>query len=209
MGRVINAASFPIEGMESAWESGGYYGAGNVVGLLDSLAGRAAIVCGGARNVYDDLDAAERSLRGVEPVYFAANDIGVYLPRVDHFVSLHDDNLAHWAALRADKHSREGFKTHSLQNADYNWEQVTPCLCVSGLFAMQVAYLMGAERVVLCGIPCDDTPRFFDGNKLWPALGAASNGIVEMLLSEIKRVPNLTERVRSMSGLTENLFGSL
>ncbi len=209
MPRTINAASFSIEWMNEAWNFRGYYGAGNTVGLLDSLHGRTAIVAGAAEGVFDEV---ERASQGVEPVYFAANDVGVYLPFVDHLVSLHSDNLVHWAALRADKRQRLSFRTHSLDSADYNWEQVTPVFALSGYFAMQIAWLMGCEKIILCGCPGDNTRRFFDARprENWrrEVMLYQEEGVLQQLEDEMRRLPDFKAAVRSMSGFTKDFFGA-
>jgi hypothetical protein len=192
--------------MESGWESKGYFGGGNVVSLIDSQPGKTAIVAGSAYGVFQEIEEAKAKVT-VDQI-FAANDIGVYLPEVDHMVSLHADNLTHWAALRSDKRSRDLFKTHSIYDHDYNWKELTPTFVLSGYFAMQIAFIMGFQRVILCGCPGDDTRRFFDAQPR-PNGPYHGRGTVQQLQDEIRRIPELLDVVRSMSGYTREVFGAL
>lgn len=216
-GREIYAASYNELFMDSAWISRGYHGNGdgrqNIVGLIDSMLGGTALIVGsGGRinEILEDYDAIVA--RHPECKIFAVNDVGVYLPRVDHLVSLHEDNLKHWAALRADKH--KDFKTHALIEADWNWEGIVPIMPISGLFAMQIAWVMGADRIFLVGCPNDATPRFFE-NKPREAFqygagkGQSDVGVRRQLLDEMRRLPDFKAAVRATSGWSMDFFGSL
>ena len=210
----VTAISFPIEGMESGWQAGGYFGGGNVVNLLDSLHGRPAIVAGSGGTIDDIAGQFQTAMKELDPgnqrpIVFAVNDVGAYLPLCDHLVSLHNDNLIHWAALRQDKHERASFRTHSLRGADYEWTELTPTLALSGYFAMQIAYLMGCEPIVLVGCPGDDTKRFFDLQPTPAGKHSTRSGIERQLRLEMQRLPAFRAKVRSMSGWTREFFGGL
>jgi hypothetical protein len=207
MGKVIYSASFPREGLPDSWEARGYYGSGNVCGLIDSLEGRTALVVGSGGTT-DEIFEQYASARAASPdcVVFAVNDVGVYLPHVDHLVGLHQDLLIHWAALRKDKHDRKGFKTHSLYDADYNWEGLVPVMPISGYFAMQCAWIMGAARIILIGCPGDGTRRFFD-QKARDDFHYQEKGVKQMVETEMRRLPEFKAVVRSFSGYTRDLFG--
>jgi hypothetical protein len=213
MGKVIYSASFPVEAFESGWQRRGYVGqdiggaAGNLVSILDSLIGRTALIVGSGGTT-DEIFGQYHQARTRWPdcVVFAVNDVGVYLPYVDHLIGLHQDLLHHWAALRKDKHDRKGFKTHSLFDADYNWEGIVPVLPISGYFAMQCAWVMGAERIILIGCPGDGTRRFFD-QKARDDFHYQEKGVRLMVEGEMNRVPDFKAAVRSYSGYTKDLFG--
>lgn len=220
---VRNAASMGTYG--SDWQARGYAGKGNVGELLGSLTGRQAIICGGAAGVFEELAAAQAVLP--EAVIFAVNEVGMFLPKVDHWVSLHADNLWAWKVVR-DRHPRsaERLKTHSETPRgwlDYVWEQLTPEFCLSGYFAMQLAWIMGADRIVLCGCPGDGTPRFFearcreradshaplDGFAYGQGTASSDVNIVAQVQREMERVSGFKDAVRSMSGWTREFFGSI
>jgi len=214
---VRNAASMGTFG--STWQHGGYSGAGNVSGLLGSLASRPAIIAGGAAGVFQEVDDAERKLE--VPVVFAANDVGIYLPRLDHWVSLHTDHLSAWKTVRwLHPKDREDVKLHGIDRrpfADYVWEGLTPLFCLSGYFAMQIAYLMDCNPIVLCGCPGMPAPRFFEAGLRQDGFGYGSgtkgsdNGVREQIEKEMERLPWFKERVRSMTpdSWSQRFFGGL
>lgn len=209
MGRVINAESFPVDDRNIGWIAHGYFGDGNHE-LVDSLKGQTAIVAGSGgamAEIREQVDAAVANTG--KHTIFAVNDVGVYLPLVDHLVSLHADNLVHWTRLRADKHDRARFKTHSRYDAEYNWNEIGPVMfALSGYFAMQLALIMGAEQIILCGCPGDNTPRFFDATPK-ADYRYPEKGVIEQVENECRRVPELKEKVRSMSGWTKEFFGGI
>lgn len=214
-----NAASMGNSG--ASWEANGYCGRGNVEGLINSLRGRTAVVVGSAYGVFDELE----SVLSAEPVIFAVNDVGAYLPDLDHWVSLHTDNLKAWADVRFNHRGGEpesGMKVHSThedtkhgKKIDYIWELLTPTFALSGYFAMQIAHIMGAERIILCGCPGDRTRRFFESKPRMADFGYGGGGmyrdsaIFKQLDEEMKRVPEFKEKVRSTSGATKQYFGGL
>lgn len=194
----------------------GYEVAGPASSLVGSLEGRLAIVVGGAEGGYKECEWARRVYE--DPVIFAANDIGCYLPVVHHWVSLHYDKLEHWAALRRlDGSLWQDFKTHcnyfQIAQADYVWS-IEPChFSLSGYFAMQLAYLMGADRIILAGCPGSRARRFFEPEPRSDSYGYGGGDTVadsrdrEQLCKEMSRVPSMKEKVRSMSGWSKEYFG--
>ena len=203
---ATSAGSFP-----HGWEHAGYTGSGNVESLLNSLRGRSALVCGSGQGVFEDF----KKIYDGSQVVFAVNDVGVYLPHVDHFLSLHAGKLKHWAALRADESSKPvgntEFKTHTghVEKAgiDYGWQSLCPLFALSGYFAMQVAYLMGCDPIVLLGCPGDLRPRFWETATVNQAYTQA--GVLDQVTKEMARLPDFKKKVRSASGWTREFFGAL
>lgn len=187
------------------WEAHGYRGSGNVEGLIDSLQGRTAIVVGNGETFLDDLENAPGKN---EAVIFAVNDVGMYLPTVHHWASLHGDKLKAWHQVRAVDWPTEPWACHSdnpVYGCQYSW-QLEPCFSLSGYFAMQISYLMGAERIILCGCPGDASLRFFDRI---PRIDFDYQraGTREQLEKEMARLPEFKAKVRSMGGFTAEFFG--
>ena len=190
-----------------SWESRGYCGQGNVDVLIDTLLGRTALVCGSGRGVFEDFD---RVYDGSQ-VVFAANDVGMYLPHIDHFVSLHTTKLDHWVAIRRDDSSKGiGNKDFHVHDGGlygprdwYQWEALTPTMALSGLFAAQIAYLMGCERIVLVGCPNDSTPRFFERE----GRNGAYVNVQRQVTQEMAYKPDFKAAVRSVSGWSKEFFG--
>ena len=193
---------------KESWSRLGYSCLGNTEHLLGSCQGRTAIVCGNARGVFEEYD----EVRQPGFLIFAVNDVGCYLAHVDHWVSLHTPRLDHWIEVRRDPTSRPmgnlDFHVHDAGlyglRTWYQWTGLTPLMALSGMFAAQVAYLMGCERIVLCGCPNDATPRFFE-------LTCTNHAYVEtqkQIKQEMAYKPEFKATIRSMSGFTRDYFGS-
>ena len=211
---IRNASSMPPQ--PDDWQARGYHGQGNVRDLIGTLAGRSVMICGNGGGVFEEYEAAAAAL--TDPLVFACNDVGQYLPIVHHWVSLHTDNLAAWKAVRA-LHCRSMVPTkyHGVDprpHVDYMWDRLTPCFALSGYFAMQIAWIMGAERIVLCGCPGIQTRRFFEAKAredfgYGEPMPRGDHGIRNQLQSEMERVPGFKLAVRSMSGWTQSYFGPI
>lgn len=196
----------------ATWFSKGYAGGGNVAGLIDSLQGCPAVVVGSGKGVFDEV--AEARSRLGECVVFAVNDVAVLLPHVDHMVSLHTPKLVLWAELRRDATS-QGYGNKDFQIHDggmfgkhlwHQWTGLTPMMAQSGLFAAQIAYLMGCAPIVLAGVPCDETPRFWESE---PKAESYYAGTRRQLMAEMSYKPDFKKVVRSMSGWTRGYFGEV
>lgn len=70
----------------------------------------------------------------------------------------------------------------------------------SGLFGIEVALWLGAERIVLAGCPIDETPHYYDGATLMPWLEHYRDGWMASL-------PEIKGRVKSLSGWTREILG--
>lgn len=200
-----------------SWRVGGYEGCGNVEPFLGSLQGRTAVVCGNAQGVFEQMEYVLSSES--DPVVVAVNDVGMFLPRLDHWVSLHSDQFSAWRAVRwlQRRQEVEAVRYHGVDakhQVDYAWELLTPSLlALSGYFALQVAYLGGAGKIVMCGCPGDQTRRFFEVGPRVDGFGygqgptLSDNGVKQQLISEMRRLPKMKEKIRSMSGWTKQFFG--
>lgn len=190
------------------WFHKGYCGQGNVEHLLDSCLGRTAVIVGSAQGVFEEY---EQHRHGA--LVFAVNDIGMYLPQVDHWVAMHTPKLDHWVALRRDITAKPcgnlDFRVHDGglygERDWYQWRALTPTMSYSGMFAAQIAYLMGCEPIVLCGIPQDSTARFFEREARKD--GAYANG-QQQIKEECAFKPEFKKAIRSCSGWTRDYFGS-
>jgi len=199
--------------VDAAWRVGGYSGMGNVVPLIGTLQGKTAVIAGNAFTVFDELDFVLSHVSDV--TIFAVNHIGCYLPKIHHWATLHGDMLDVWKAARFMEPRDHNFVTHtdvSHVESTYVWDQLSPIFALSGYFAMQIAWIMGAEQIILCGCPGSSVRRFFEGTPPhdfgWgggPSIG--DKGIRDQLFGEMNRLPEFKQRVRSMSGLTKQFFG--
>ena len=191
------------------WESGGYQGEG-CGELLGELRGQPAIIAGSGKGVFEELSAAESKLGRY--VQFAVNDISVFLTHVDHMVSLHAVRLDYWAALRRDPtgagYGNTDFRVHDAglygEREWHQWTGLTPTMAHSGMFAAQVAYLMGCSPIVLCGCPEDSTCRFWESE---PRPEKYYKPVQRQVEAEMARLPEFKKVIRSMSGWTREFFG--
>ncbi len=137
------------------------------IGDIPAVAGQFSgplLVMGGAACVREDLARIDPTWRGAR---MAVNDIGAhYRGTLDHWATLHPKYLPGWLAYRHghDYGSGGHVYSHSREAADgvqFVWRLANDG-ATSGLFACFVALLLGYDRIVLAGLPCDDTPHYFD-----------------------------------------------
>jgi len=191
------------------WESGGYTGEGSEA-LLGELRGQPAIVAGNAKGVFEEVKAAQSAMGRC--VIFGANDIGVYLSHVDHMVSLHTPKLDHWVGLRRDATSKgygnKDFRVHDGglygEREWHQWTGLTPMMALSGLFAAQIAWLMGCNPIVLCGCPTDTTSCFWQPDA---TINGGYQKVQSQFKAEVNRNPEFKAALRSMSGWTKEFLG--
>ena len=200
----------------TTWEAAGYGGAGSVGSLINTLQGRPSIVAGNASGVFDEVEQVLE--KHPDAVVFGVNDVGMFLPKLDHWCSLHTDKLATWKATRwLAAREKECTKYHGVDPRafiDYDWSSLRPLLALSGYFAMQIAHIMGSDLIVLCGCPGSAARRFFEAKPRTDflyggGLQGSDQGCREQLVSEMSRLPGFKARVRSMSGWTKQFFGGL
>jgi len=205
VGRNVNAASMGSIG--ASWTYGGYSGCGNVEDMIGSLHGRTAVICGNAAGVFSEV--ADVPSRAERSVVFAVNDVGMFLPEVDHWVSLHGQKMSAWSKVRWDNHFTIPV-IHSIEPVapvSYFWEKLTPLFALSGYFAMQIAYIMDAARIILCGCPGSPARRFFEASRRSDFDYAG--GCQDQIREEMRRLPDFRSRVRSTSGWTQEYFGGI
>jgi hypothetical protein len=157
-----------------------------------------ALVVGGASCVWDDLAALGLHFGPV----LVVNDIGTVHPgRIDHWCTLHAEKLESWRLARWRNGGNGDYTTWGRPEKPGTdrtlayWTRGS-----SGLFAVGVALELGAHEVVLCGVPMDGRPHYFDS--------AAWDSFRLYRETWVKRAPLLWERgVYSMSGWTRELLG--
>lgn len=162
-----------------------------------------ALCLGAADCLWDDV-AASGDILGDDwwDIVVACNRAGVDWPgHLDHWVSLHPEKLlALWVPERegnddyvtwSDPNRGERGPAPTDRHLD-NWGGS------SGLFAVQVAAEVGADRVVACGMPLDRSPHYH-GRAEWDAADAFRPAWE-------RRIDEMAD-VRSMSGWTAELVG--
>lgn len=156
-----------------------------------------ALVIGGASTVWDDLAALREWTPGCTVV---VNDIGTVYPRFDAWATLHAEKLDGWKAERTARGLPGGYVTWGRPEKPgtdrtlAGWTSGS-----SGMFGVGVALAMGAESVVVAGVPLDARPHFFD-EAAWESFHLYRRAWE-------RRVERLRGRVWSMSGWTRELLG--
>jgi hypothetical protein len=141
---------------------------------------------------------------------------------MQHIVSLHHNKVKNfYAAAMIQRTEREEYPrqrrkayinkkfkkilTHSIQpnsKVDLVWDIGNPG-GTSGLFATQIALKLGYEKIILCGIPINNSRRFYDS----PNHHFKYEGISQQEPWQIAS-RKFDDRVRSMSGKTAELLGT-
>lgn len=191
------------------WVYRGIRGRGQPPQYLGKYSGR-LIVLGGARCVWDDF--LEVKAENVTADLMAVNDIGMYCQiRFQHWVSMHADHLQLWRSLLHGHAVDFTGLLHSNKPSQgrwpiFDWGIQNPG-AYSGLFAAQVGLCLGYEEIILCGVPQDDSGRFFDP----PWIKGLTHGTDETSKKAFRHAvisnPHLQKHVRSISGWTRDLFG--
>lgn len=160
------------------------------------------IVLGGAVGVWGELEVA-LTLDPSSKI-IATNDAGVHCPRnIDAWATLHPEKFHDWQKTRCEYGRNTDYKSFSI-DLTHPWEKVKDKWAgSSGLFAAQIALEhLGATGVILCGCPMTETGRhFFDKNNAWSDAEVYRKGFQAAL-------PVIREKVRSMSGWTQELLGA-
>lgn len=172
---------------------------------------RIALVLGGAQSLHFDLSSYFGPFHGV----VACNEAGFEWPgKLDAWASLHPDYFTRKGWLK--ERSNRGYpdpaqlfgvraKGIEVPTTITPWqfpgmENVDASLS-SGLFAAKVALVdLGFDQVVLCGVPMNTDPHFFEPGS-W-----ASGSRYAKRLGNIPR--EYADRIRSMSGTTMQFFGN-
>lgn len=175
-----------------------------------------ALVLGGANTVWSDIDALFALWK--EPwcgLVFAANDVGVWWPyRLDYWCSLHMVKMPPWETERKKRGYPLGYKkgeSHRSRPTTYPAKrQITPRDLLrsgsSGALAVAIAIELDVKRIVLCGVPMDNSTHFKESavhvqGRPWGSSGGHWRAWVNN-----KKM--LAPVVRSFSGRTRKEFGS-
>jgi hypothetical protein len=181
---------------------------GELPKILGAKHGRLLII-GSSNGVWDDLRRYDR-FHGQQD-RMAVNDMMNYYPgQLQYGATLHTDKMPMWyfnqEFLRR-KQKWPPMLVHSHQLNPYV-KYVWPLMRdggTSGLFAVLVGLLMGYEEIILAGMPCDGSPRFFDP----PVKNHQQFGQTETH-EEWKRAIDAVfyDRVKSLSGNTIKWLGA-
>lgn len=163
-----------------------------------------ALVLGGAKTVWRDLERAQTLTEGLDTIIVASNHAGIHYPGlIDAWATLHHERFADWRAERAGAGRATDYRAFiHAKHRDCPWAEVVPerWSGSSGLYAAQVALeMLRVCGVVLCGVPMDADAGHIarpgpwsDPEKFRPGFDAARR----------ENAP-----IRSMSGWSADLLG--
>jgi len=162
------------------------------------------IVAAGAACVWDDLIALDQDWD-----VMTVNDITMHFPGViAHAFSYDAPWLAKWVAARRELLTRKYGPIGAIHSNNRPVEHFWPWpgQGTSALGAVYTALALGYKQIVLCGVPLDDSPHYFDPP--W----ARCNFTREVGTRGEKTLrywnPAVLAGVTSMSGRTRELLGS-
>ncbi|SMH30573.1 hypothetical protein [Azospirillum agricola] len=158
------------------------------------------LILGFAAGLFDDLAA----LGPIDADVMAVNRAGLVVGALDHWVSLHPDQLAGFARRRAADGLVGGFTTWA-PDPSPGIDRVTADIerfGTSSLYAVRIAlHQLGYRRVILAGAPLDDAQPYADGSPIPRRLGGHRPAWHHA-------APEMAGRVRSLSGWTRSLLGA-
>lgn len=171
-----------------------------------------ALVIGGAECVNDDIAQA---LELFSPdAYYAVNDIGAHLERLDVWCTLHPEHMDKWEEKRrlrglgngyeivappANEVGMHGQKGRVARRVSYRWKDMRSSAS-SGIFATKVAIEDGFS-IVLAGIPMRIEDGHFERHKPWSECTQFLSGF-DWVKGKLKG------QVKSMSGMTREVLGA-
>jgi len=182
--------------------------------LVDKFINRRLVVVGGAKCVWDDLRQigvrGEADNNGYD--IMAVNDIVMHYPgRVRHLYSNDHRWIPKWLAARREGISRDygnvDFVHSCNQGAQYNWPW--PGNGTSSLGAAYCGVAMGYKTIILCGVPLDNSPHYFEPDWIETNFqNEVPDKDVQMKYWTNARDNIFKGRVKSMSGRTKELLNA-
>lgn len=162
-----------------------------------------ALVLGGARSVWTDVQAARVIIGSAPHVIIAANHVGIsFEGRLDGWATLHHELIGGWRDERATAGRNTDYRTfiHAPRRGVDAEAVPQTWYGSSGLYAAQVALeVMGAAGVILCGVPMNAEAGHITGAPTWPYVDRYRAGF------EAAKADGAN--IRSMSGWSADLFG--
>jgi hypothetical protein len=174
--------------------------------VFDHVINRICCVVGDGGSAVEDLLVFRAY--NVPAEYVAVNLAGRLLEhlgiRVDHWATLEPQFFAAESRRLGDalaKHTGEDLVETGF---DFYWSKRPPGWDgTGGLFAAKIALAMGFERIVLCGIPMDDSGHWYSKNDDTRGLEI----FIQPWVDFATRL-DVINRVRSLSGRTRQLLGA-
>jgi hypothetical protein len=170
------------------------------------------LILGGAKCVWDDYLEA-RDLMGKGNYWImCVNDIGAQFKAepILHAVSLHKRNLPAIRLMRKEKSMLEHVITHCHKpgpEVQLVWK-LDNVGGTSGMFATKIAVLLGYKKIIICGVPIDNSGHYFDPLNINDNRSTTFNNSSQIASwREFSTLKTVKQRVRSMSGKTKAYLG--
>lgn len=174
-------------------------------GTISSLAGTYSgklLILGGGEGMWEEFEEAKKF--GSADI-MATNMSGLFVKdKVKHLFSFHEKEIPFIKKIRVARFPDEkDCMIHGIQDRpgyEVFWDLEHNC-SFSGLGAIFVGRMLGYTKIILCGIPMDGGGYYYQ-----PYKNEQTNDthrLVEM--KQVKR--RIGEYVRSMSGVTADIFG--
>jgi hypothetical protein len=172
--------------------------------VIPVIAGTFSGVCriiGGGSSMWVDHKESEVLLNGTD--ILCVNMAGMVIPDAKHLFSWHKKQLSAIKAWRMAEWAGDKAITHSVQeNGGIEWVwRFNGGTSVSGLSAIDLAWLLGYRKIALVGVPMDGNGYFYkptdnpDMHDKWRHI-------------EVRRLKDIYgDAVKSFSGVTMEVFG--
>jgi hypothetical protein len=182
---------------------------GEFPAIVDRYKGRDLLILGSGKDIWKEMDRARTILPEADNMIINHTLMGLeWLIRTDrikiqHYVSLHPEFfyfLDVWMkGMGVETHSN---KAHERVMNDWPLNGDGS----SGLFALKVALLLGYKRILICGVPLDDTPRFYDHPDTTYRM---ADPAIHLAWGDFRGAigPEGQDKVRAMSGYPRKLYG--
>lgn len=172
---------------------------------------RSALILGGARCLWDDLQAADALF--TPDIIIATNHAGVnFEKRFDYWVSFHPEKFVDWIHRRqiAQRPMPPLLVTakHRQSLPSIKKDLGIPIKFIdswggsSGLLSVTLALGLGCQKIVLAGVPLDKREAHFDSPQLWAEAS-------KYRAAWIAHLPEMKKRVKAFSGWTAEQLGEV
>lgn len=186
------------------WEFNGIEGRGDPPSIAGTCTGT-LLIMGSAACLWDDMDNAPQHNSKM-----AVNFTGMFYPkRIDHWTTLHPDWFSVWVDARTRNCNPTEVQTHShIHGEDVKnvWD-IPNIGGTSGLFSVLVGLALGYERIILAGIPLDNTGHFWVPHRYQERKFIYDDGAIKAVWKQA--ICNIFKgRVTSLSGNTRKWMGA-
>ncbi len=194
-----------------SWQIENIRGGGDLPSLAQSYSGK-LLVMGGGRSLWQDLHKI--NVEKWQGHIMGVNDIIAYWQGpMEHAVSMHNEYMAGWIKFRLGHNYGLGKKpyVHYYKHGpgvDCVWEEVAQICATSGLFGAIIGILLGYEKIILAGVPIDNSGHFFDPPlDLFPLYKTPFEDRSIHVTWDQAQNEFFKNRVRSLSGNTARWIG--